>query len=194
MPQQLANTFLIFALLVIAVLSWQWLDEDNTVPATTSEHPLEMVANQTDYYLQGFKITNVNTSKGQVYELSGKTLSHFLETGNSLIVDPLVRFYRTDNDYWIGSANEGDLSPDFSVLRLSGAIDLAHHRENANPQMSVIADSITIDTANRQITSDQPVQITSANWSVKANQMQADIDTGLLNFNSMVEADYAIKN
>ena len=61
MPQQLANTFLIFALLVIAVLSWQWLDEDNTVPATTSEHPLEMVANQTDYYLQGFKITNLLT-------------------------------------------------------------------------------------------------------------------------------------
>lgn len=193
MPKRLANTFLIFALLVIAVLSWQWLDEDTAV-TTAQDNPVEMAANQTDYYLQDFKITNVNNDKGQVYELSGKTLSHFFETGNSLITDPLVRFYRDDNDYWIGSANKGDLSADFSVLTLSGAVDLAHHRENAQPQVSVVADSITIDTQRRQMTSDQPVQISSENWSFKANQMQAEVDSGLLSFNSGVEADYAIKN
>ena len=193
MPKRLANTFLIFALLVIAVLSWQWLEEDTAV-TTSQNNPVEMAANQTDYYLEGFKITNVNNEKGQVYELSGKTLSHFFETGNSLITEPQVRFFRDDSDYWIGSANKGGLSADFSVLTLAGSVDLAHHRKNAQPLVSVLADSITIDTVRRQMTSEQPVNISSDHWSFQANQMQADVDSGMLSFNSGVEADYAIKN
>lgn len=193
MPRTLANTFLIFALLVIAVLSWQSLDEDRGV-TTATENPIQMAQNETDYYLEGFKITNVNNNKGQVYELSGNTLSHYFETGNSLIEKPVVQVYSHEKDYWTGSATSGDLSADFSILVLSGNVDLAHHRNNQQPQLVVQAQTITIDTSKRQMTSDQPVQISSENWSFKANSMRADVDNGMLSFKSGVEADYAVEN
>lgn len=193
MPKRLANTFLIFALMVIAVLSWQWLDDD-TVTLSTTDNPIQMAQNETDYYLEDFNITNVNNDKGQVYELSGTSLSHYFEKGNSTIEQPIVRVFSNENDYWTGEAKSGNLSADFSVLVLNGDVDLAHHRNNALPQVSVQTQSITIDTAKRQMVSDQPVQITSEKWSFKANQMRADVDNGMLSFNSGVEADYAVEN
>lgn len=193
MPKRLANTFLIFALMVIAVLSWQWLDDDG-VTTSTSDNPIQMAQNETDYYLEDFKITNVNNDKGQIYELSGTSLSHYFDQGNSSIERPIVRVFSNENDYWTGEAENGDLSADFSVLVLSGDVDLAHHRNNSLPQISVQTQSITINTETRQMTSDKPVQISSEKWSFKANHMQADVDRGMLLFNSGVEADYAVEN
>ena len=193
MPKRLANTFLIFALLVIAVLSWQWLDED-TNTATTADDTIQMAQNETDYYLEGFNITNVNNDKGQVYELSGRTLSHYFEKGNSKIEYPIVRVFSNKNDFWTGQANTGNLSTDFSVLELSGDVDLAHHRENARPKVSIQTQKLTIDTNTREMTANQAVEISSDSWSFKANQMRADVDNGRLLFNSGVEADYAVTN
>ncbi len=193
MPRTLANTLLIFTLLVVAVLSWQWLDED-TPAGVDAQNTIQMAKNETDYYLQGFQITNVNNTKGQVYELSGNTLSHYFESGESIIEDPSVQVYSNDNDYWTGSARTGNLSADFSVLELTGDVDLAHHRNNDQPEIIVSAESITIDTTKRQISSAQPVNITAAKWSVTANRMRTDVDNGMLSFDSGVEAHYVVED
>lgn len=192
MPKTLASSFLIFALLVIAVLSWQWLDDD-AVTTSSSENPIQMAQNQTDYYLENFKITNINNDKGQIYELSGNSLSHFIEKGNSAIEYPVMQVFSNDDDYWTGKAQRGNLSADLSVLELSNNVDLAHHRHDSPPLVSVQTQSLTIDTKKRQMTSDQPVQFSSENWSFNANQMRADVDNGMVFFNSGVEANYAVE-
>lgn len=193
MPRTLANTLLIFTLLVFAVLSWQWLDED-TVAGVDEQNTIQMAKNETDYYLQGFRITNVNNTKGQVYELSGNTLSHYFESGRSLIEEPSVQIYSNDNDYWTGRARAGNLSADFSVLELTGSVDLAHHRNSDTPEIMIGAESITIDTMKRQIASAQPVKITAAKWTVTANRMRTDVDNGMLSFDSGVEAHYVVED
>lgn len=193
MPKTLANTLLIFVLLVIAVLSWQWFDTDPTVK-TAGQETIQMAQNKTDYYLEDFNITNVSNDKGQVYKLSGTTLSHYSEKGNSIIESPSVQVYSNEQDYWTGHADAGNLSADFSVLVLQGNVDLSHHTNSQQPKIELDAQSITIDTSKRQMTSDQPVQITAENWSFTANQMSTDVDNGMLSFESGVEANYAVDN
>lgn len=193
MPKTLANTLLIFTLLVIAVLSWHWLDEE-TVTTTNNTNTVQMAQNATDYYLEGFEITNVNNNKGRVYRLSGDTLSHYYESGNSVIEQPSVQVFSSDTNYWTGNAQTGNLSADFNVLTLKQDVSLAHHRQDKQPPLNISAQSVTINTAKRQINSDQPVQISSAKWTFKANRMLTDVDNGLLSFDSGVEASYVVED
>ena len=74
MPRKLANALLILFLLIVAVVSWQWLD-DSRPTEQASQSTVPMAENETDYTLEDFVITNVNNHKGQVYQLRGKSLS-----------------------------------------------------------------------------------------------------------------------
>ena len=191
MPRKFANTLLILALLIVAVVSWQWLDDrDSTAPAT--ENSVDMAVNQTDYTLEDFVITNVNNNKGQVYQLSGKSLSHFVNDNNSVIDQPSLQMTGQNSQSWSGNATTGYLSKDFSKLQLVGNVALSHNR-NDNPPVNVATEKLDIDTTSRQMTTNDPVQIDGGQWSFQANQMQADVDNGILQFQSGVEAQYAVQ-
>ena len=191
MPHKFANTLLIFFLLIVAVVSWQWLDDrDSAEPAT--ENTVAMAINETDYTLEDFVITNVNNSKGQVYKLSGKSLSHFVNGRSSIIDQPTVQMSGQDQQVWSGHARTGYLSTDFSQLELVGDVELSHIRKD-NPPVNVTAESLNIDSASQSMRSEQPVTIDGGQWSFQANQMQADVDKGILQFQSGVEAQYAVQ-
>lgn len=190
MPRKLANALLILALLIFAVVSWQWLDDQDPAE-TVAQSAVPMAENQTDYTLEDFTITNVNNAKGQVYRLQGKSLAHFVNGTDSIIDTPVVQMSGADNQQWSGSADSGFLSPDFSTLELVGDVQLTHVRRNS-PPVNVTTDSIDIDTRTRQMQAPQPVDIKGEHWSFKASQMQADLDNGILTFQSGVEANYAV--
>lgn len=191
MPRKFANTLLILALLIVAVVSWQWLDDrDSTAPAT--ENSVDMAINETDYTLEDFIITNVNNNKGQVYQLSGKSLSHYVNGNNSVIDQPSVQMTGQNRQSWSGDANTGYLSPDFSKLQLVGNVALTHNRNNP-PPVNVSTETLNIDTNSRLMSTSEPVQIDGGQWSFQANQMQADVDNGILQFQSGVEAHYAVQ-
>ena len=191
MPRKFANTLLILALLIVAVVSWQWLDDrDSTAPAT--ENSVDMAVNETDYTLEDFVITNVNNNNGQVYQLRGKLLSHFVNDNNSVIDKPSLQMTGQNRQSWTGNATTGYLSKDFSKLQLVGNVVLSHHRIN-NPPVNVATEKLNIDSASRQMTTTDPVRIDGGQWSFQANQMQADVDHGILQFQSGVEAQYAVQ-
>lgn len=190
MPRKLANALLILFLLVVAVVSWQWIDERDNVEAA-AETTVPMAENETDYTLEDFVITNVNNTKGQVYQLSGKSLAHFVNDSNSVIDSPSITMTGANRHQWNGDARIGFLSPDFSQLKLSGDVQLSHIRGD-NPPINVTTEMIDIDTSDRKITGPQPVTIEGLHWSFEANQMQADLDNGILNFQSGVEANYVL--
>lgn len=190
MPRKLANALLILFLLVFAVASWQWLDDrDATEQALQSSVP--MAENETDYTLEDFTITNVNNNKGQVYQLRGKSLAHFVNGSNSIIDSPTVTMSADDNQQWSGDARIGYLSPDFAELELVGNVRFTHTRAGG-AAVNVSAETISIDTRSRQMQSVEPVDIAGEHWSFQANQMQADLDNGILSFQSGVEANYDV--
>ncbi|MEM7259809.1 MAG: LPS export ABC transporter periplasmic protein LptC [Pseudomonadota bacterium] len=190
MPRKLANALLIFLLLVVAVVSWQWIDERDSAESV-AETTVPMAENETDYTLEDFVITNVNNSNGQVYQLRGKSLAHFVNDSNSVIDSPSITMSGENRQQWTGDARIGLLSPDFSQLKLSGDVRLSHISGD-NPPVNVTTDAIDIDTGARQITGPQPLNIQGQHWSFQANQMQADLDNGILTFQSGVEANYAV--
>lgn len=152
-----------------------------------------MARNETDYYLEDFHIVSVDNRQGQVYELRGKALSHYFKGGNSIVDQPLVRVYSEQQQHWQGSADSGEISPDFSTLSLSGNVDLYRDRDSNQAPIQLETESITINNTSQTMQSSATVLIKSENWSFRANRMQADINTGMLSFQTGVEADYAVQ-
>lgn len=190
MPRKLANALLILFLLIVAVVSWQWLD-DRESPEQTAQSTVTMAENETDYTLEDFVITNVNNSNGQVYKLSGESLAHFVNGSPSVINSPTVQMSGEEEQNWSGAARIGYLSADFSVLELTGGVKLSHNRGD-NEIIMVATERLSIDTESRQMTSLDAVDIQGEHWTFQASQMQADLDNGILNFQSGVEANYAV--
>lgn len=164
-----------------------------------------MAETETDYYLQDFQIVNVDNSRGQVYQLSGQSLSHYQGEGNSSISQPSIKVFGANKTNWKGSAQRGDISSDFRQLTLIGAVQLSQYPSlpsDLDPALAQTVDkasvaistaSVRIDTAQQTIVTEDPVTIKSEHWSLKANQMQADIDDSKLFFDSGMEAEYFLQ-
>lgn len=192
MPKTLCRSLWIFVLLVVAVISRQWLDDEGTAMVIETD-PIVLATHQADYYLEDFHILNVDTEHGQVYELTGVTLSHHAELGNSTIIRPSVQVFSKNKEYWKGNALSGDLSADFKVLTLSGEVDLSQHQNDITAPIRVNTEAVTIDTDALTMIADSPVKISSRSWTFDANHMQADVETGILTFDTGVEAQYDVE-
>lgn len=204
MPKTLGRSLWIFALLVFAIWSWQWLE--NTPPSGDSnDNTLQMAETETDYYLQDFRIVNVDNAAGQVYQLSGQSLSHHSNDGNSSISQPLIKVFGTNQTHWQGSAQRGDISADFRQLALFGAVRLAQFpslpsdldpalaRSIDKASVEISSASVSIDTTKQTISTDDPVTIKSDYWSLNANQMRADINDSKLLFDAGMDAEYILQ-
>ena len=204
MPKTLGRSLLIFALMVLAVWSWQWLENS---PATTSssDNTLRMAETESDYYLQDFRIVTVNDTTGEVFQLSGQSLSHHSVNGNSSITQPVVTVYGANQTHWQGSAQHGDISADFHQVTLFGAVRLAQFpgvpadldpalaHSVDKPSVEISSASLKIDTDTQTISTDDPVTIKSDFWSLNANQMRADINDSKLLFDEGMDAEYLLQ-
>ena len=197
MPTKLGRGIWIFTLLAIAVLSWQWIDDRN-VETLTEADTIEMAENQSDYYLEDFEIVNItnpagnsDSEQGRYLRMVGKSLSHHYLEGYSGIEKPSVLLRTDNNEEWQADALNGRVSANFDVLNLQGQVELTHNRITGQPAISVDTNSITIDTTTRVISTEDTVEVYGSGWNYQANSMRADIDNGVLSFNSGVEARFA---
>lgn len=193
MPTKLGTALWTLGLLILAVLSWQWTaDREST--SETVENSIEMAANETDYFLEDFHIVRVEGAQGEVFELRGDSLSHYLKTGHSTIEQPNVLVNAEDNVYWRGVANTGTLSADFNILNLSGNVDLEHRSGTTAELITVTTPAITINTQSRTLDTPEPVAVNASDWSFNATGMTADTNAGKLMFHSKVQATFGTNN
>jgi len=198
MPSKLGTSLLIFALLVIAVISWQWSD-DREVETQAQNNPIKMVETQSDYYLEDFEIINIansrnSTTDGRYLKITGQSLSHHFIEGYSLINNPTVHLRSTDGGQWQASALNGTISANFDVLDLQNNVVVTHSEKSDQQAVTVNTNSISIDNGKRTISSSETVKVTGRGWQYNANTMQAEIDQGTLSFTSGVEAQFANPN
>ncbi len=172
MPSKLGRGLLIFVLLVIAVASWQWIDErDIEQPAASNR--IEMAETQSDYYLENFEIKNIsnksdnsesaNGSSNQSateyhsmpadrqLNITGQSLSHHYIEGYSVIENPTVNLRSTDNGQWNARASSGTVSANFDVLNLQGNVELTHNRANIGSNIDSQANYGTNSQTNQDI-------------------------------------------
>ena len=213
MPSKLSSILLIFTLLVIAVVSWQWIDDRGTPPEASNSR-IEMVETQSDYYLENFEIINIsnntgtsaadNPTPGTTVEhnagmpadrhltIAGQSLSHHYIEGYSVIKFPVVKLLTIDDGQWNARASLGTVSANFDMLDLQGNVELIHSRAKDTAAVTVDTNSLSIDTGNRTISSKEPVRVQGVSWQHNANNMNAEIDRGILTFTSGVEAQFEI--
>ncbi len=204
MPSSLLRAILIFALLVVAVVSWQWIEDHETEPQVDNNR-IEMVERQSDYYLEGFEIINVSnnsvtaasdnaivtgTQAGRQVTITGQSLSHHYSDGYSVIEYPVVRLNSAGEGQWHAKARTGTVSPNFDVLDLLGDVQLTHTKPANDSPITVSTQSLSIDNGNRTLASREPVQVTGNGWQYSAASMEAEIDQGVLSFASGVEAQF----
>jgi len=202
MPSKLSRALLIFALMVIAVVSWQWIDDRN-VSSQTAPGSIEMAENQSDYYLRNFEIINIsnggagNAQQRRRLKVTGKTLSHHYIEGYSVLDNPTVLLETESDEYWLASARSGRISAEFDVLDLLGTVKLTHNKPNGTADAAIIkvdTETLNIDTGRRIIETMDPVTVNGQGWNYKANSMRAEIDDGRLSFESGVEAKFVTPN
>ncbi len=203
MPSKLGKSLLTFVLLVIAVISWQWIEDRNVEPLVQN-NTIEMVENQSDYYLEDFEIINVavkqnsstngNNTAGTYLKITGQSLSHHFIEGYSLINSPTVHLRSADGSQWQASALNGTISADFDVLDLQNNVELTHTQSPGRAPVTMNTNSISIDNGKRIISSSETVNVNGRGWQYNANTMQAEIDRGTLSFTSGVEAQFANPN
>lgn len=208
---KLAWALPVFILLVIAVVSWQWIDDRNVV--TQADEPINMAVSQSDYYLENFEIINISNTTGVTtgagdtndneslksrrLKLTGKSLSHNHVKGISTLDHPVVVMRSENDDYWLASARSGNVSAEFDVLDLNGNVELTNHGPmNADNSDSIRIDteSLTIDTSQQIVETNEVVQVTGRGWNYNANSMNAEINNGRLSFQSGVEATFVSPN
>ena len=200
MPTKFGRGLWIFALLVVAVLSWQLIDDRN-VRSNASNGTIEMAVNESDYYLEDFEIINITNQvqndsnsgngSGRYFRITGRTLSHHFPEGHSTIENPSVRMRTPTTEFWHANARTGRMSADFKVLDLNGDVNIKHDRLSDKAPITVDTESIRIDTAKRMMSTEDPVVVKSTGWSYQANSMQAEVDKGILSFTSGVKGQYA---
>lgn len=215
MPVKLGRALLVFSLLVVAVVSWQWID-DRDVQQQTEPGSIEMAENESDYYLKEFEITNVSNPSGTVQgnagrqvTIMGDSLSHHFRDGNSTLDNPSVELRTEDGDYWLASAKKGNVSAEFDVLDLYGSVVLNQYKPpetrldetpaeaeptNGAAAVTIDTESLTIDTGKRLIQTNDIVTVHGDGWQYKASSMRAEVDKGTLSLTSGVEARFANPN
>ena len=198
MPANFGRGLLVFALMVFAVVSWQWIN-DRQVQPQTPDNPVTMAETQSDYYLEDFQIVNVSNpqtqgNSGRRLEVTGESLTHHFLLGHSIIENPSVQLHSQSDDAWNAQARQGTVSAEFDVLDLQGDVEVTHNPASGVAPISVDTQSITIDTTERVIQTEQPVEVTGNGWQYKANGMRAEVENGTLSFTSGVEAQFANPN
>jgi len=177
--------------------------------ATQTESPLLTTAvSQSDYYLEDFEIINIsitskdgaggnNSSTSRRLKLTGRTLSHHHLEGYSTLENPVVQLQNENDDYWMATARRGNVSAEFDVLDLEGAVKLTNSSPtdvSNDDSIKIDTESLTIDTSQRTVETNDEVQVQGQGWQYKANSMSALIDDGRLSFQSGVEATFESPN
>ncbi len=189
MPKTLIRKLLVLALLVIAVLSWQWLDE--RAPSSDRQTAeVSALSNETSYFLEEFKIESVSADSATRIQIQGDVLASFLDTGESKVTNPRVGIAGADQQSWQGEASSGLLSADYTTLQLEGGVKLVHRQGGDPTTITLITDSVVLDTRKQTLVSESPVQLTAPGWSFNASGLQANLIDGQLLFPSSVEARY----
>jgi len=187
MPRTLIRKLLVLLLLVLSVVSWQWLYEREP-EVQQAPQPVSSLRNKTDYFLEQFSIQSADPK--QTMRLSGDTLAHYTETGLSSVTSPQIRLADTGDRFWQGSARSGSLSADYKFLILEGDVTLTHHQPSA-ADITIRTESLKIDTSTRSLSTEAAVEIRSTGWSFNSTGMRARLDESKLIFPASVEAQYA---
>ncbi|MCG8383332.1 MAG: LPS export ABC transporter periplasmic protein LptC [Gammaproteobacteria bacterium] len=155
-------------------------------------HPFEAdVSKKVDYYLENFKITQLNELGQPNYSLSGHKLIHYRDTDTADVIDPTLFVTGKDASQWKIVAERAWISKNNEYIHLLGKVDIQRQEKKSNPGLSIMTSNLKIRTQDHFAETDDPVVLQSVSWHAEANGLSANLTTGQFSLLSNVKGMYS---
>ena len=174
-------------LLVLAITSFIWLDQPDTV---SGEDELNMAELKADYYLEEFETIRYDRFGNPEYRLLGDTLLHYPAHKASEIISPRLTMTRPNQPGWSMTSKSGWLEEETESFRLHGEVAIQRGPHNDQPEMVINASEVLVKTKQRTIETDSDVEIHSTDWILRSTGLKSDLEKGTLSLKSNVRAHY----
>ncbi len=183
----LSRYWLLLPILILVVAA---VDQFETPVLIQVEETIDMRETRSDYYLAEFTTRRFQADGQLEFTVKGDTLAHFPDDNRSEIEAPRIELNRVDATWNIQSMN-GSFDADIDLFTLKNDVVLVRQREGEAP-ITIKTQSLTIATDSNVLTTNEPIEIISANWKMNAVGMTSSIDDGKLTLLSGVTGRYDI--
>ena len=164
------------------------VDQFETPALIEVEETIDMRETRSDYYLAEFTTRRYQADGQLEFTVKGDTLAHYPDDNRSEIEEPRIELNRPEATWNIQSMS-GRFDADIDLFTLKDEVVLVRLREGEDP-VTIKTQSLTIATDSNVLTTNEPIEVISANWKMNAVGMTSSIDDGKLTLLSGVTGRY----
>jgi|GEM_PF-686933 len=163
-------------LALLAVLAW-WLLRPDAPPAAATDTTID---EQPDQFMENIRMRHMDENGHLLFELQARHMAHFPDDGRATLDDIVLDYYAPDNPPWLLEAREGVIPADRRYVYLTGDVRVEMRMTGEEPLTLLQTPALDVDLQSRQATSDSGVILSRAHTELRSQNMQADLDTGII--------------
>jgi lipopolysaccharide export system protein LptC len=176
----------VILLLALAILTW-WLDTRVRTPTTQLDGA---VKDDPDFYIEGFKAVRMNPDGTPRYELTGKRLTHYTDSGGSRLESPSLLYHDYERAPLTVSADTAEVEGSGENVYFRGNVTIARPGFDTNPPLGLATRYLHVVPDVEIATTDQPVTVTRGNSTARSVGLEFDNKAGTIRLLSTVQAHY----
>ena len=180
---------IVLLLVLLGFAMWSWREPPATpLPAADI---VDMVEQQSDYYLESFEIRTLDPAGNEVNRIGGASLTHYPHDDTADIIRPRIVISRAESAPWQIVAEQGWLSPGQESLRLDGTVVALRQTHDGKTGMRIESDVMTFDIETQSMHTTLDARIDAADWRARSRGLTIDAHSGNIEMHSEVEINHA---
>lgn len=183
----ITRTAIFAGLLILAISSFNWLDQPDS---TKTAEELKMANLKADYFLESFETIRYDQRGKPEYRLSGKTLTHYPARKASEILEPVVVLNRPEQPTWTIRSNTGWLEETDETVELLGEVALLRDAYDGQSGIVITTSRVKVQPKTHVLETDAEIEIKSDAWVLKSTGLKSDLRNGRITLLSNVQAHY----
>ncbi len=161
----------ILALVVIAAALLSWLlvgDDDAQRAATTQQDTREI-----DYTVTDLDVTRMTEAGLPAHRLRATLLHHFIDDQTTELTRPRLTVFQGDEPPWEVDAEQAWISPDGSLVLLSGEVVITRAAHANSPPVRMVTSEMRLQPRQDYAETDEKVRVETETDRLDAVGMQA---------------------
>ena len=161
----------LLALLIVlaAVMSWQMVEQEE--PVSQAARPSG--PRQIDYYVTGLDLTRMTLAGKPAHRLQAANLHHYTDDETTELQQPHLTVFQDDAPPWEVDSERAWLSPDGSLVLLSGEVLIEREGDADNRPMRILTRELRVQPEQDYAETDEKVRVESESDWLVAVGMQA---------------------
>lgn len=188
MHKRLYRYWYLVPLVLMALVARDWVEDPVLEPV---EETIDMTRTRADYYLEEFITRKLNADGLPEYTVNGESLIHYPADDVSEIIWPNLTLHQGESE-WRVVSKKGRLVTNPDIFTLEGAVTMQRAATEELPAIVIQTSDLRVHTADSFVQTDQQIQLTSPNWTLKSTGFESKFNTGTLTLLSEVEGHYEI--